>query len=604
MWNEEGELTARDDVENYIELSDVNAAVSNMLFDVDIISDDENISNSIKIGLSVIDEGNSSYYSLPVITINSFDELSRYIKLNLSGEAENIRIYLKELNGTSLKVNAIKLNVVRPMVFSLLRMIMIFFCFILLYVFRPSSDIYQKKLNFTSKIQRLILMSSVYIQIIAMVLLASANPRYVNPRWLHHQQYQKLAVALANGRFYLEEVPPEELMALENPYDTQLRKSEGVSYIWDQAYYNGRYYVYFGVVPVLLLYLPYYVLTGNALPNYLVVIICEIGFFVGVMLLLKEIVKRFFKNISIGTFLLIDLLFILASGSLILAQVPTLYTIPIIMGLMFTVFGLYFWLSSIREERLLPVRILLGSICMALVAGCRPQLLLGSLLCVPTLFRYIQRIIKQEKLPRQTGVSAACFMGPYVIVAAFLMYYNYSRFGSIFDFGANYNLTTNDMTNRGFKLDRIFFGIFTYLFQPPAMNAVFPFLTNVDMTTDYQGITIYERMYGGVLMLNPILWVNIYFFKARSFLKRSGLSLTTVLSIMFAFLIVIVNTQMAGILPRYFGDFGIFLALPMVMILLSFYEKADKKPIITIMNHMVFICTIVSVTLTCLWSLT
>lgn len=599
--NEEGELIIGNGGEGYIELNGIDSVVNNLHFDVAILSDDKTTAD-MKIGLSVIDEGNSSYYKLPARTIDDSDELSKYIKLNLSGEAKSIRIYINELNGDGFKVNSLLFNVEMPMDFSVFRVMVIFLCSILIYIFRPSSQIYQRKLNLSNSIQKIALMICIYIQIVVMVLLVTANERYVNPAWTHHQQYQKLAVALTKGQFYLDDEPSEELMALENPYDKELRESEDVSYIWDQAYYNGRYYVYFGVVPVLLLYLPYYVLTGSDLPNYLVIIICEIGFLIGIMMLLKEISKRFFKNISFGTFILVDVLFVLASGSLILAQVPTIYSIPIIMGLMFTSLGLYFWLSGIQKDRLVPGRILSGSICMALVAGCRPQLLLGSFLCVPVLVRYIQRIVKQKKITYQTGICATCFVIPYVVVAAFLMYYNYSRFGQVFDFGANYNLTTNDMTNRGFKIDRIFLGLFTYLFQPLAMNAVFPFLTNVNIITDYQGITIYERMYGGILMLNPILWINFYYFKARGTLKKSGLSMMTALSILFAFIIVIVNTQMAGILPRYFGDFGIFLALPMAVILFSFYEKEDNKPAITMMNHIVFACTIISVTLTCLWS--
>ena len=43
------------------------------------------------------------------------------------------------------------------------------------------------------------------------------------------------------------------------------RKEAGVSVHWDHAYYNGHYYMYFGVVPVLLLFLPFRLLTGQAL---------------------------------------------------------------------------------------------------------------------------------------------------------------------------------------------------------------------------------------------------------------------------------------------------------------------------------------------------
>ena len=41
-------------------------------------------------------------------------------------------------------------------------------------------------------------------------------------------------------------------------------------------------------------------------------------------------------------------------------------------------------------------------------------------------------------------------MLPFVIFGAFMMFYNYARFGSVFDFGQNYNLTVMDMTAEHF----------------------------------------------------------------------------------------------------------------------------------------------------------
>ena len=37
------------------------------------------------------------------------------------------------------------------------------------------------------------------------------------------------------------------------------------TYKWDRAFYNGKYYCYFGIVPALVFYLPYYLVTGHML---------------------------------------------------------------------------------------------------------------------------------------------------------------------------------------------------------------------------------------------------------------------------------------------------------------------------------------------------
>ena len=58
---------------------------------------------------------------------------------------------------------------------------------------------------------------------------------------------------------------------MEDPYDKgardELQKETGEPYLFDVAYHDGHYYVYFGVVPVLVFYLPFYLLTGVEFPH-------------------------------------------------------------------------------------------------------------------------------------------------------------------------------------------------------------------------------------------------------------------------------------------------------------------------------------------------
>ena len=52
------------------------------------------------------------------------------------------------------------------------------------------------------------------------------------------------------------------MQQMANPYDTAARQAAAPDALWDVAYYQGRYYVYFGVVPCLLFQLPFEALTG------------------------------------------------------------------------------------------------------------------------------------------------------------------------------------------------------------------------------------------------------------------------------------------------------------------------------------------------------
>mgnify|MGYP000823610677 CR=1 FL=1 len=87
------------------------------------------------------------------------------------------------------------------------------------------------------------------------------NPACRQNLAVHHAQYQELAEALSEGKVSVGDAE-EALLAMKNPYDTIALQAAGIGYRADYAYHNGKYYVYFGIVPVLLLYLPYYLLTG------------------------------------------------------------------------------------------------------------------------------------------------------------------------------------------------------------------------------------------------------------------------------------------------------------------------------------------------------
>ena len=134
-------------------------------------------------------------------------------------------------------------------------------------------------------------------QVLLAVGIGTFNPDYVDPPWTHHQQYHKLAVALTEGHFYLDDEPSQELQAMENPYDYRQRKADSVSSIWDTAYYNGRYYCYFGILPVFLYYLPWYLVTGTAFPTYLGVLINACFMSIGIFFLLDALVTRYFKKL-------------------------------------------------------------------------------------------------------------------------------------------------------------------------------------------------------------------------------------------------------------------------------------------------------------------
>ena len=74
--------------------------------------------------------------------------------------------------------------------------------------------------------------------------------------------------------------------------------------------------------------------------------------------------------------------------------------------------------------------------------------------------------------------------------------------------------TSNDMTHRGFSLERILYGLWFFLFQPPQLSAKFPYLNGVLLETDYLGKMVTESSFGGVFLCSlffvPMLFLRRY----------------------------------------------------------------------------------------------
>ncbi len=371
-------------------------------------------------------------------------------------------------------------------------------------------------------------------------------------------QYGALAHSLLNGRLDLEKDPPEAMATLENPYDTAARQEAAPDALWDVAYYNGRYYVYFGLVPCLLFQLPFEALTGvGDLPPSLPMILLSWLFIWASFGCVKQALRRWFPRASAAAYLLAATG--LAAGSQIwyLLLRPSVYEYAILCGAAFVMAGLWQWLAAAntpadKHGRLL-LHLVLGSLCMALVAGCRPQMEVFAVLALPIFWR---RYIREKRLFSRAGAGeAAAFLLPVLAVAALLMWYNAARFDSPFDFGATYNLTSNDMTGRGFSVGRIAPAVVTFLLGVPGFTAVFPYLTATRMETNYMGLTITELFYGGCFVCLPLLWgLAVLPLVRRRLGRHRDLRALLAVTLGAMLLLVVLDCEMAGVLYRYQSD--------------------------------------------------
>lgn len=578
------------------ETTDISLEIKNLYLNIVMVNDKgEQIPYSVKI--EATDNANELYISsMPSRKVYS-GTTSEYIPMQLRGISDKLKITITPDSSVAadMYVGGISVNTPKPFDFDMARALLIFALAFLLYLISPASPAHKYKVNEKGKWYSGMTGLVIALEVLMIFAIIASSSHYLELIAKHQAQYQQLAESFLNGKLYLEEEVPEWLLEMQNPYDYALRRAQGKAYYWDAALFGGHYYVYFGVVPCLLTYLPYYVMTGQHLSNDIALFIFAILFIIGCFAFIKQAIKRYFpqSKISYVSYIIISLLVVNGSGLLFMASYADMYSVPIMAALAFTACGLALWLSALNDKRARVFKLSLGSLCMALVAGCRPNLLLFSALAIPFFIAEVIKAIKEKKwLERVSVTNALAFAIPYIVVAAGIMWYNYARFGSPFDFGSNYNLTTNDMTSRGFVWDRMFPAIYSYLFQLPKMTASFPFIRYADFDTTYMGVTIRESTYGGIFSYSPLLWLIFVIPFIKEILKKSKVYAPVLILTAIGFITPLLDAQFAGILQRYFADFSLMLYLAATLILLALINHFKEEKHRKVVHRALFVCAI------------
>ena len=112
-----------------------------------------------------------------------------------------------------------------------------------------------------------------------------------------NSNYNLLVQGFQSGQLNMEMNAPPGFKKLDDPYNP-IENFNYLTNLRDISYYNGKFYLYFGVSPALTLFWPYAELTGHYLSDRCAV---AIGFGMGFLVmwwLLNEIRGRYFPEIS------------------------------------------------------------------------------------------------------------------------------------------------------------------------------------------------------------------------------------------------------------------------------------------------------------------
>ena len=296
--------------------------------------------------------------------------------------------------------------------------------------------------------------------------------------------YALLAHGLEHGHLYLD-----------TPVDPRLLSSDPevhskASWLLDVSLYHGRYYLYFGVVPAALLFLPYHLLTGSDVSgNAVTLVLVALGFLV-YLRIFSEAKKRYFPSLGAAQELASVILLGLAAGTPVLVVAGGVYETAIAAGYFchaLTWLGLFqAWHHREKSGRW----ICLASVATGLAVGCRPHYVFA----LPAVAIAAAFLVRRGGNLRILSLAAVLPAGA---IGLCLAAYNYLRFGSPFEFGIHYCLS--DMIGAGFPLYRASFfwsNLKWYYLRPPALALYFPYVFPMNATVRPQGYYGFETIQG------------------------------------------------------------------------------------------------------------
>jgi hypothetical protein len=398
------------------------------------------------------------------------------------------------------------------------------------------------------------------------------------------------ANAFAKGQLELDIQPDPALLAFTDESLYEPGNREGIPVLWDATLYKGKYYLYWGPAPALVI-TPIKSIYKEDLGDKLLTLIFLTGTLVFLNLVILHLWQRHFEHIphwavlAAVTFagLVNPMPYVLVEGRI--------YEAAIVAAQFFLIGGFYFLLPALDKPT--TPRLALAGTFFALSIGSRTTVLpaIGFLSVIVLVWAY------QTYRPRMVRLLLSYAL-PLAIGGALYAGYNYARFDSFTEFGYRYQLTSYNLYEKigdTFAIEYLPPNLYKTLLNPLEIRNSFPRLfptrwSGPDWLTDYSPkmyLTFTENI-TGILVSSPFaLLALLAFVKPRANLRwiLASLSLT--------FLVVFFTLQaFFFVAMRYLLD-----ALPTIALLtvIGYWRGFDlfknSKTYIVITSLLLF-CTI------------
>ncbi len=577
-----------DDSNTYFEIEKIDKEIATLNLEFDESKFEK---NAVEYQFEYADETSSGYNVMPSKYYLKGNVLSHFIPTYLSGKVSKIRLCVNTTYGDFLE--SISINRKIPFHFNVIRYLFVSLLVMTIYVIH-TSEFFKQSFKSNNVMQQLVLYGTL-ILVFMLMFWINNHSTYAEEDNLYNEIFVD---SVLQGKFDLDVELGEDFLKLEDPYDSLGRRvtRNGYDYRFDTAYYDGKVYEYFGILPLLLVFLPYKVIFNN----YLCVAPVVFMFSAGCMVLLKEIleiiINRYYKDIpfKIVFYLVLTLCF----GSLLiyLNGLGRVYELAVVSGLFFTLFGMFFILKSMEKEEKKYRYIFMGALCLALSVACRPTDLFASLVIVPYLISLLISNIKIVKEKKSPLIKLIIGVGiPYIVVGLFTMWYNNVRFGSPFEFGTRYQLTIVNMRALKSRQYVVPMGLLEDFFTIPNFAPIFPYIVNNNSLPVFYGYYYMQSIIAGIFFVAPICFFIFKIISTNKKMENKECKMIIDMLVIVGLLISVLSICMGGSNQRYLVDFLWMFLFAGVMIFLFIYKSFESSESRRIMQKVLCILTIYTI---------
>lgn len=552
----------------------------------------ENYEDIVKYETYFISEDDNSYKKISDKYMLANKD-NTYIQLDTRTKARELKIIFqteKQLDIDSIVINHINLNI------SIIRILLIFAIINLIYYIK-TKKIYKIEYNKYSKKQSILIYTILELIIILIAFYYVQETDILEGKMkkneILYQEQIMQTESLLSGSVELLVKPSEELINLLDPYNPGLRKENNVDFMYDTAYYNGNYYSYFGIAPIITLIIPIKIIFNIYLPlNIYTLLFVLLSLFL-IFLVYKKIVDKYIKKVSLFNFIL-GFITILFGSSLLLLLRGEKYDIVCASGIMFFLLTMFLLLDLNEKSKYRRLKLAVAGISTGLIVLSKPSYILYYIIIGYLLVNYFKN--KELKIKIRI-IDVLVYLIPLILLGILQMGYNYARFDSIFEFGAKYQLTSYNMNYAMTPtFGKILEGIGKYIFTLPIINIFeFPFVVpNFDTTNTALNELCYQNKLVGLIAI-PVVWGILLIGELKNNIKtkedRNLINLIRI-SLIVVIVFIVINTASAGICDAYSIEFKIIAVIFATIIWLKILEYKEDKDIINRIFLLVCIFTL------------